>query len=205
MIWIFFSCWCLQISVAGWVFSVLKWFDTFVQSRMNHHWNDIFFVLSHMCTELKWHCHLLQANPISCMFQRRQGALQGWTRAQLHPHFDKSNTAHSCHLCRTTWKNIVVSYAKGCCTIASTTYIQNVVSKLQNQYAHSVQAVLDVCLGHFCSPLPPSAPTNICNKSSFRIVYVATVFVLNWKVARGTTIKDMNSVCGYCFHVHICW
>jgi hypothetical protein len=96
---------------------------------------------------------------------------------------------HSCHPCRTTWKNIVGSYAKGCCTIASTTYIQNVVSKLQNQYAHLVQAVLDVCLVHFCSPLPPSAPTNICNKSSFRTVYVATVFVLNWKVVKGTTIK----------------
>ncbi len=126
-------------------------------------------------------------------------------KGSASPRLDKSNTAHSCHLCRTTWKNIVVSYAKGYCTIASTTYIQNVVSKLQNQYAYSVQAVSDVCLGHFCSPLPPSPPTHICNKSSFRIVYVATVFVLNWKVARGTTIKDMNSVCGYCFHVHICW
>uniref|UniRef100_A0A0E0GYG5 Uncharacterized protein n=1 Tax=Oryza nivara TaxID=4536 RepID=A0A0E0GYG5_ORYNI len=56
-------------------------------------------------------------------------------------------------------------------------------------YAHSVQAVSDACLGHFCSPLPSSPPTNICNKSSFRIVYVATVFVLNWKIARGTIIK----------------
>uniref|UniRef100_A0A0E0P6Q6 Uncharacterized protein n=1 Tax=Oryza rufipogon TaxID=4529 RepID=A0A0E0P6Q6_ORYRU len=55
-------------------------------------------------------------------------------------------------------------------------------------YAHSVQAVSDACLGHFCSPLPSSPPTNICNKSSFRIVYVA-VFVLNWKIARGTIIK----------------